>query len=92
LGSNAALTLGTTFTFIDYSGSWNGGLFTYNSTQLADDAIFAFGANNYQISYNGVDGLTSAVTLTTVVPEPSAALLTLAGCGVFSLTRRARRS
>jgi hypothetical protein len=92
LGSNAALTLGTTFTVIDYSGTWNGGLFTYNSTELADDAIFAFGANNYQISYNGVDGLTSAVTLTTVIPEPSAGLLALAGCGAFAFIRRARRA
>lgn len=92
LGSDLTLTLGTTFTFLDYSGVWNGGLFTHNSSQLADDAIFAFGANSYQISYNGVDGFTSAVTLTTVVPEPSAAVLALAGCGVFSLGRRRRRS
>jgi len=92
LGSPTTLTLGTTFTVIDYSGTWNGGLFTYNSTQLADDAIFTFGANNYQISYNGVDGLTSAVTLTTVVPEPSAGLLALAACGAFTFILRNRRA
>lgn len=91
LGSNAVLTLGTTLTFIDYSGTWNGGLFTYDGNPLADDAIFGFGANNYQISYNGVDGLTSAVTLTAVVPEPSVAMLGLAGCGIFAVLRRGRR-
>lgn len=90
LGANASMTLGTTFTIIDYT-TWNGGLFTYNSVELSDDAIFAFGANTYQISYNGVDGLTSAVTLTTVVPEPSAAALLIGALGACAFWKRVRR-
>lgn len=90
LGANASLVLGTTFTIIDYA-AWNGGLFTYNSTELADDAIFAFGANTYQISYNGMDGVTSAVTLTTVVPEPSTAAMLMGVLGACVILKRGRR-
>jgi fibronectin-binding autotransporter adhesin len=90
LGANVSMSLGTTFTLIDYT-TWNGGLFTYNSAVLADDAVFAFGANTYQISYNGVDNLTSAVTLTTVVPEPSTAVLLIGALGVCVLGKRGRR-
>lgn len=90
LGANVAMSLGTTFTIIDYT-TWNGGLFTYNSVELADDALLAFGANTYQISYNGVDGLTSAVTLTTVVPEPSTAALVIGVLGVCAFRKRGRR-
>ncbi len=82
LGSNAQLALGTTFTFITYSGTWNGGKFS----GYLDDSIFTFGANTYQISYNGVDGLTSAVTLTTV-PEPTTVGLIVLG-GLVTLLRR----
>ncbi len=92
LGANVPLVEGTTFTFMEYSGTWNGGLFTYNSVELADDSIFTFGANQYRISYNGLDDLTSAVILT-VVPEPSASLLLLgAGISAWVVSRsRLRR-
>lgn len=92
LGANVALTLGTTFTLIDYSGTWDpSGLVTYNSNVLADDEIFTFGANQYQISYNGVSGLDSAVTLTTVVPEAATSLLTGLGLMVAVMGWRRRR-
>jgi hypothetical protein len=86
LGGNEAITLGTTFTVIDYSGSWNGGTFA----GLADDAQFALGVNGYQISYNGMDGSTSAVTLTVVpVPEPTVgALIGLSLAGWLVRRRR----
>lgn len=91
LGANVALDIGTTFTFIEYSGSWTGGFFTFNGSELADNATFNFGANDYRISYNGVDGFTSAVTLT-VVPEPStAAVLLVAGLGALVVFRRTFR-
>lgn len=92
LGANVVLTLGTTFTLIDYSGTWDpSGLVTYNSNVLADDAIFTFGANQYQISYNGVSGLDSEVTLTTVVPEAATSLLTGLGLMVAVMGWRRRR-
>lgn len=84
LGSNAPLSLGTTFTVIDYSGVWNGGTFA----GLADDSIFNFGVNQFRISYNGLDDLSSAVVLT-VVPEPGVTgLLVAAGFGFLIFRRR----
>lgn len=88
LGGNVPVAFNTTFTIVDYTGSWDGNLFTYNSNVLADDATFIFGANEYQISYNGTTGLDSAVTLT-VVPEPST--VAFVGLGLASLLLRVRR-
>ena len=78
---------------LDYSGTWNGSVFTFNGSELADDSTFSFGANNYQISYNGMDGVTSALTLTTVaVPEPSTvAALIVGGLGLLIAKRRKRQ-
>jgi autotransporter-associated beta strand protein len=92
LGGDEVLSLGTTFVLIDYSGVWNpAGLLTFNANVLADDAIFTFGANTYQISYNGVSGSDTAVTITTVVPEPATSLLAgLALTAVFLGWRRRR--
>lgn len=82
LGSDSPLN--STLTMIDYSGTWNGGLFTYGGNPLADDASFLVGANSYTINYN--DG--TAITLTVAsVPEPSACLLLASG---FSLLLRRR--
>ena len=90
LGGDVPLALGTTFTLIEYSGVWDpAGLLTYNSSVLADDAVFVFGANHYRISYNGLSGLENAVTITTVVPEPGAVLLV--GLGVVVLIGGWRR-
>jgi T5SS/PEP-CTERM-associated repeat protein len=83
LGGNQPLDVGTLFTLIHYSGVWNGGTFA----GLADDAIFTLGANDYQISYNGLDGGSSAVTLL-VVPEPTSALMVCVAAGLFVTTRR----
>jgi len=85
LGGNQLLDLGTTFTLIDYSGVWNGGTFA----GLADDSFFEYGANTYQISYNGADNATSAVTLT-AVPEPAGTAL-LFGAAVSLLALRKRK-
>jgi hypothetical protein len=85
-GTNAALSAGTTFTLIDYSGAWNGGTFA----SRPDDSVFTLGANQYQISYNGLSGTDSAVVLT-VVPEPTSATLLLASAGLFVGLRRRNR-
>jgi len=88
LGGNVAITLGTTFTIIDYTGTWNGGTFA----GLADDAVFTLGANNYQFSYNGADGGTSTVTLTVVaVLEPAVGALIGIGLAGWLLRRISRK-
>lgn len=87
LGGDVPLTIDTTFVFIEYSGAWNGGLFTYGGNELADDAVFVFGANSYRISYDGFDNASSAVALT-VVPEPGASILCGLGLGAILMMRR----
>lgn len=84
LGSDQVLTLGTTFTVIEYSGTWNGGTFA----GFADDSVFDFGVNQFRISYNGLDDLSSTVVLT-VVPEPGASVLFVAAsCWLLFFRRR----
>jgi fibronectin-binding autotransporter adhesin len=84
LGSDEVLTMGTTFSIIDYSGAWDGGAFAGYS----DDSVFNFGVNQFRISYNGLDNLSSEVVLT-VVPEPGVSiLLAAAGCGILIFRRR----
>lgn len=91
LGADAALTLGTKFTLIAYSGTWTPG---DTFTGYADDSVFALFGNQWRINYDdtpldAVNGgsLANAVTLT-VVPEPAAALL--GTLGLLALLRRRR--
>jgi autotransporter-associated beta strand protein len=87
LGSNVALTQGTAITFIDYSGTWNGGTFA----GLADDSLLTVGATQFRISYNGVNNNDSAVTLV-AIPEPGSATLLVGGVAGLLGMRRRRRS
>ena len=83
--SSTPLPFGQVFTFIDYSGTWDGGTFT----GYADDSDFVLGLNQYRISYDGVDNATSAVTLQ-VIPEPGSAVLLLGGLAAMAGFRRRR--
>lgn len=83
LGANVALADGIRFTVIDYAGTWNGGLFIYQASPLADGATFVLGANKYRIDYDD----DTAVTLTTVVPEPASLSMLVMG-GLAMLRRR----
>lgn len=99
--SPVAFTEGTKFTLINYSGSWNNGLFTYGAGTLADGDVFAFGANTWKIDYNAISGgenftadqITGNFVNIEAVPEPSTyALLALsaAGFGAHLIRRRHR--
>jgi autotransporter-associated beta strand protein len=53
----------TVFAMINYSGSWNGGLFSYNGTPLADGGTFTVGSQQWQIDYNYVYNTASPTTI-----------------------------
>jgi autotransporter-associated beta strand protein len=96
----------TIFALINYSGAWNGGLFNYGGTALADGSQFKVGSQWWEIDYNrtsstGLDNFTgdylansSFVTVTAVVPEPSTCAMAIAGlaCGGYLVRRRRKRA
>jgi hypothetical protein len=93
-----AVTPGTIFSLFNYSGLWNGGLFTFGGNSLADDSTFTAGLNTWQIDYNSatgglnspgeyLGGSDSFVNIT-AVPEPASLLL--GSLGVLALLRRRR--
>jgi autotransporter-associated beta strand protein len=95
----------TIFALVNYSGDWNGGLFTYGGNVLADGDWFTVGSQEWMIDYNrsssaGIDNFTGDflpagrfVTIT-AVPEPSTWAMALAGlaCGGLAIRRRRKRA
>ena len=89
-------TLGEKLTLISYSGTWNGGLFSYGST-LADDSTINSGGMDWLFNYNDTTAGTnytgdltgSRFVTMTAIPEPNAAAL-LGGLGMLALLRRRR--
>lgn len=95
----------TIFALINYSGPWNGGVFTFGSTVLADGSRFTVGSQEWEIAYGrtspaGLDNFTgdylpdSKFVAITAVPEPAslglAATGGLAALGWTMLRRRSR--
>ena len=87
----------TKFTLINYSGSWNNGLFTYLGNSLADDSTFSFNSQDWRIDYNASSGgnnfsseqLGANFVTMTAVPEPATwALLAFSLTTVLVLRRR----
>lgn len=90
----------TMFALINYLGSWNGGLFTYNGNVLADGGVFTVGSQQWEIDYNRTSTLglanftgdylpSSSFVAITAVPEPAAFAMAVAGVACFgSLLRR----
>lgn len=96
--TDVAFTVGDIFSLINYTGTWNNGLFTLGGNELADEEVFTFGLNTWRISYNDATGglnyigeyaggSDSFVNLH-VIPEPRAALL--GSLGLLMLFRRRR--
>jgi hypothetical protein len=92
----------TNFALINYAGAWNGGLFTYNGTELADGVWFLVGSQEWQIDYNRTsssglanftgDYLTGgSFVAITAVPEPSTWAMALAGLAAGGLMIRRTR-
>jgi T5SS/PEP-CTERM-associated repeat protein len=89
----AAFANGTTFSLINYTGDWNGGLFTDGGSTLADGGIFTVGDQLWRIDYDAAGGglnfagehlPDSQFVNIVAVPEPSSCALLFAGlCGIF---------
>lgn len=94
--SPLAFPVNTRFSLINYTGSWNSGVFTYGSLALANGAVFNAGLNTWQITYNATSGgsnfsgeyLNGNFVNLTAVPETGVVLL--AGLGLLTLLRRRR--
>ena len=90
-------SIGEKLTLISYSGTWNGGLFSYGST-LADDSTINFSGMDWLFNYNDTSAGTnytgdltgSSYVTMTAIPEPNAAAL-VGGLGMLALLRRRRR-
>lgn len=91
--------VGTTLSLINYSGRWNGGLFSYEAAFLPDEALFPAGVNWWRIDYDAPEGGAnfrgeyygggdSFVNLVAVVPEPGVAALLALALGARGCRRR----
>ena len=92
----------TIFALINYSGPWNGGLFTYGGNVLADGSQFSVGSQRWEIDYNrtssaGLDNFTadylpsSSFVTVMAVPEPSTLALAVLVAGLTAVAARRRR-
>lgn len=84
-------------TLISYTGTWNGGLFTYSGDIITDDSSIVFSGMNWIFNYNDTlegsnftaDSNGNFITMTaySVIPEPSSSLIVSLGL-VFLLRRK----
>jgi autotransporter-associated beta strand protein len=88
----------TTFSLINYSGTWNGGLFTFGGDEIGNGESFTAGLNIWRLDYNAAEGGSNfsgeylggsdRFVNITVIPEPSTVLLGV--LGAVALLRRRR--
>jgi autotransporter-associated beta strand protein len=90
---STAISQGTKFTLISYTGAWDSGTFS----GYADDSTFSFGGIDWVINYDdatggsnfsGDQGGASGFVTMTVVPEPSSLGLALLAGGLLATRRR----
>ncbi len=94
----SAFAVDTTFSLINYTGTWDNGLFTFDGTELADGDTFTAGLNTWSIDYDATIGGSNFtdeyegdgfVNISTI-PEPATGLLIVLG-GLAFLNRHPRR-
>lgn len=98
LGAPGGWAMGDKLTLISYTGTWNGGVFTYSGSPLGDNASFSFSGVDWLISYADTqkglnyptDAAGSYVTIT-VVPEPSTGAALSVACALGWWVARRRR-
>ncbi len=99
-GSPNAFPDGTVFALINYTDSWDNGLFTYSNTELADGDSFFVGAEEWRIDYNATSGgvnftgdyqPSSSFVTVTAVPEPSTYVMLAIAGGIAAVAARRRR-
>ena len=89
----------TIFALFNYSGTWNGGVFTYAGTPLADGSRFTVGSQMWEIDYNSTtaglnftsDYVGSNFVTVTAVPEPSTYVMLAIAGGIGAIAARRRR-
>jgi hypothetical protein len=79
---------GSPLVFITYTGSWDGDLFTYNGSAIADGGTLFVGANQFDLDYD-YNGHSVALL---AVPEPGAGMMLFGGAGLLGLRRRRRKN
>lgn len=97
-GAPAAFSLGTTFSLINYTGTWDGGLLTFGGNAIANGGFFTAGLNTWQLEYDAASGGSNfsgeyaggSFVNITAVPEPSTLLSLLGGLGFLAGLRRRR--
>jgi len=91
----------TVFAMINYTGTWNGGTFTYNSQPLTDGSCFFAGGQMWEIDYNATSGglnytadyqPSSSFVTVTAVPEPSTYVMLAIAAGIGAIAARRRRT
>ena len=97
-GAASAFALGTTFSLVNYTGTWNGGLLTFDGNAIANGGIFTAGLNTWQLEYDATSGGSNfsgeyfggSFVNIVAVPEPSTLLSLLGGLGILACMRRRR--